>query len=57
VAGHEKLRVGGSIGACLLPDADITSPREAVRVADELMLAIKREGKGAVRIKVGVRAA
>jgi diguanylate cyclase (GGDEF)-like protein len=51
VAGHEKLRVGGSIGACLLPDADITSPREAVRVADELMLAIKREGKGAVRIK------
>jgi hypothetical protein len=35
----------------LLPDPDITSPREAVRVADELMLAIKREGKGAVRIK------
>jgi diguanylate cyclase (GGDEF)-like protein len=51
VAGHEKLRVGGSIGACLLPDPDITSPRDAVRVADELMLAIKREGKGAVRIK------
>lgn len=51
VAGHAHLRVGGSIGACLLPDADITSAREAVRVADELMLAIKREGKGAVRIK------
>jgi diguanylate cyclase (GGDEF)-like protein len=51
VAGHGHLRVGCSIGACLLPDPDITSPREAVRVADELMLAIKREGKGAVRIK------
>jgi diguanylate cyclase (GGDEF)-like protein len=57
VAGHDKLCVGGSNGACLLPDADIPSAREAVRVADELMLAIKREGKGAVRIRAGARAA
>jgi len=41
----------------LLPDADITSPREAVRVADELMLNIKREGKGAVCIRAGAQAA
>lgn len=57
VPGHAQLRVGGSIGACLLPDPGITSPREAVRVADELMLGIKREGKGAVRIRAGARAA
>ncbi len=50
VPGHANLRIGGSIGACLLPAPDIASPRDAVRVADELMLAIKRQGKGAVRI-------
>ena len=51
VPGHAQLRVSASMGACLLPDPSITSPREAVRVADELMLAIKREGKGAVRVR------
>jgi diguanylate cyclase (GGDEF)-like protein len=54
VPGHANLRIGCSIGACLLPGEGIASPQDAVRVADELMLSIKREGKGAVRIHPGV---
>jgi GGDEF domain-containing protein len=50
LARHGGLRIGASLGACLLPADDISSPSEAVRVADELMLAVKRAGKGSVLI-------
>jgi diguanylate cyclase (GGDEF)-like protein len=50
VDGYPGLKLGGSIGVCLMPSADISTAREAVRRADEMMLSVKRMGKGAVRV-------
>jgi diguanylate cyclase (GGDEF)-like protein len=52
VPGHEGLRIGASIGVCLLPADHIATPQDAVQAADALMLAVKREGKGALRMHV-----
>jgi diguanylate cyclase (GGDEF)-like protein len=50
VPGHPSLRIGASLGACLLPAEGMATPQDAVRVADELMLQVKRAGKGAVLV-------
>lgn len=51
VPGHEGLRVGCSLGVCLLPDPALTTPSQAISAADELMLQVKRTGKGNVRVR------
>ncbi len=51
VPGHEGLRVGCSLGVCLLPDPALATASQAISAADELMLQVKRTGKGSVRVR------
>jgi diguanylate cyclase len=48
VPGYPRLRVGASIGMCLLPNPEIRTIEDALAVADRLMYASKRSGKGMV---------
>jgi diguanylate cyclase (GGDEF)-like protein len=43
---HHELRVGASIGICILPDPNITTIDDALESADMLMYESKRAGKG-----------
>ncbi len=51
VPGHDALKVACSVGVCLLPDAALSTSMLALSAADELMLQVKRAGKGHVRVR------
>ncbi len=50
IAGHPGLRVGTSIGACLLPHEKVCNPDDALNVADHLMYQAKQAGKAQIRV-------
>lgn len=50
VPGSRGLRVGASVGMCLLPASGISSIEDALAAADCLMYASKRAGKGRVTV-------
>lgn len=52
VPGCPGLRVGASIGMCLLPHRDITTIEGALAAADALMYNSKRSGKGRVSASI-----
>ena len=45
------LRVGATIGACLIPDPVLRDTETVVGATDELMLSAKRSKKGSVRVR------
>lgn len=46
VTGHPELRIGASVGGCLVLAGDPRGSDDVIRCADEAMLAAKRAGKG-----------
>lgn len=48
VPGHAGLRIGASVGMCILPAPHIRTIDDALAVADALMYKSKRSGKGMV---------
>ncbi len=51
VRGFPDLRVGATIGACLIPDPVLRDSDAMVGATDELMLSAKRSRKGSVRVR------
>lgn len=47
---YEHLRIGATMGICLLPHPGVLDGAEATRLADELMLAGKKKRKGSVSV-------